>query len=60
MVIFASISEMTTADPSAEFSNSIRWLPLVYETLLWYDPLKNEFIPALAERYESRTIEFSL
>ncbi|MCS7111480.1 MAG: ABC transporter substrate-binding protein [Ignisphaera sp.] len=54
MTIFASISEMTTADPSTEFSNSIRWLPLVYETLLWYDPIKNEFIPALAERYESR------
>lgn len=54
MVIFASISEMTTADPSTEFSNSIRWLPLVYETLLWYDPLKDELIPALAERYESK------
>jgi peptide/nickel transport system substrate-binding protein len=52
MAIFASISEMTTADPSTEFSNSIRWLPMVYETLLWYDPLKDEFIPGLAERYE--------
>lgn len=52
LLIFASISEMTTADPSTEFSNSIRWMVMVYEPLLWYDPLKDEFIPALAERYE--------
>ena len=52
-VIYASLSEMTTADPSTEFSNSIMWLPLVYETLLWYDPIKNEYIPGLAVSYES-------
>ncbi len=51
VVIYASISEMTTADPSTEFSNSVMWLPLVYEPLLWYDPIANTFIPALAENY---------
>ncbi|MCX8193063.1 MAG: ABC transporter substrate-binding protein [Nitrososphaeria archaeon] len=53
LVVYASLSEMTTADPSTEFSNSILWLCLVYEPLLWYDPLENKFIPALAERWES-------
>lgn len=53
MVTYASLSEMTTADPSTEFSNSILWLAVVYEPLIWYDPLKNEFIPGLAEKWES-------
>ncbi|MEM1830673.1 MAG: ABC transporter substrate-binding protein [Desulfurococcaceae archaeon] len=53
VVIYASLSEMTTADPSTEFSNSIMWLPLVYETLAWYDPFKDQFVPGLAERWES-------
>jgi len=52
LVIYASLSEMTSADPSTEFSNSILWMCLVYEPLLWYDPLKNVFIPGLAERWE--------
>jgi len=51
VVVYASLSEMTTADPSTEFSNSILWLPLVYETLLWYDPINNKFIPGLAVNY---------
>ena len=51
VVVYASLSEMTTADPSTEFSNSIMWLPLVYETLLWYDPINNRFIPGLAYNY---------
>jgi peptide/nickel transport system substrate-binding protein len=51
IVTYASLSEMTTADPSTEFSNSVLWLPLVYETLLWYDPIKDEFIPGLAVNY---------
>ncbi len=53
MVIYASLSEMTSADPSTEFSNSILWLTLVYEPLIWYDPLQDKFIPALAESWES-------
>jgi len=52
VIIYASLSEMTTADPSTEFSNSVIWLPLVYEPLLWYDPLEDKFIPALAESWE--------
>ncbi|MEM1610330.1 MAG: ABC transporter substrate-binding protein [Sulfolobales archaeon] len=55
VVIYASLSEMTTADPSTEFSNSVMWLPLVYETLLWYDPIKDTFIPGLAVSYESKS-----
>ncbi len=53
VVVYASLSEMTTADPSTEFSNSIIWLPLVYEPLLWYDPISDELIPALAVNYTS-------
>ncbi len=52
VVIYASLSEMTTADPSTDFSNSILWMCLVYEPLLWYNPLTNKIIPALAESYE--------
>ncbi len=53
VVVYASLSEMTTADPSTEFSNSILWLCLVYEPLLWYDPLQDKIIPALAESWET-------
>ncbi len=53
MVIYASLSEMTSADPSTEFSNSILWMCLVYEPLIWYDPLQDKLIPALAEKWES-------
>ncbi len=52
VVIYASLSEMTTADPSTEFSNSIMWMPLVYEPLVWYDSLHDKFIPALAVSWE--------
>ncbi len=52
VVIYASLSEMTTADPSTEFSNSILWMAVVYEPLLIYDPIENVFYPALAESYE--------
>ncbi|MEB3860034.1 MAG: ABC transporter substrate-binding protein, partial [Desulfurococcales archaeon] len=53
IVIYASLSEMTTADPSTEFSNSIIWMPLVYEPLVWYDPLEDRLIPGLAVEWES-------
>ncbi len=43
---------MTTADPSTDFSNSILWMCLVYEPLLWYDPINDKIIPALAVSYE--------
>lgn len=48
VVIYASLTEMVTLDPSTEASNSIMVLCLIYEPLLWYDPLRDEFIPALA------------
>jgi len=51
-IIYASISEMTTADPSTEFSNSIMWMAFVYERLIYYDPLQDKFIPELAVRWE--------
>ncbi|MGC8752768.1 MAG: ABC transporter substrate-binding protein [Fervidicoccaceae archaeon] len=50
-VIYASLSEMTTADPSTEFSNSVMWLPLVYEPLIWYNPFNDTIIPGLALSY---------
>jgi len=52
IVIYAALSEMTTADPSTEFSNSIMWMAVVYERLLMYDPLEDKFIPELAIRWE--------
>ncbi len=51
VVIYAATSEMTGADPSIEFSNSVLWLPLVYDLLLYYDPINNRFIPGLAINY---------
>jgi peptide/nickel transport system substrate-binding protein len=44
---------MVTLDPSTEFSNSILILCTLYEPLLWYDPLKDQKIPALATSWES-------
>ncbi len=54
VVVYASLSEMTSADPSTEFSNSILWMCLVYEPLLWYDPIHDKFIPALATSWEAK------
>jgi len=54
VVTYASLSEMTTLDPSTDFSNSILILCLMYEPLLWYDPVKDEKIPALATSWESK------
>lgn len=53
IVTYASLSEMTTLDPSTEFSNSVKVLPNVYETLVLYDPLHDKVIPALAESWQS-------
>lgn len=54
VVTYASLSEMVTLDPSTEFSNSILVLSLTYEPLLWFDPIKNQKIPALATSWESK------
>jgi peptide/nickel transport system substrate-binding protein len=53
VVTYASLSEMVTLDPSTESSNSIMVLCLVYEPLVWYDPLENRWIPALATSWKS-------
>jgi peptide/nickel transport system substrate-binding protein len=53
IVTYASLSEMTTLDPSTEFSNSVKILPNVYETLVLYDPLRDKVIPALAESWQA-------
>ncbi|HLI45830.1 MAG TPA: ABC transporter substrate-binding protein, partial [Geobacterales bacterium] len=52
VVVYASISEMTSADPSTEFSNSIMWLAFTYERLIYYDPIQNKLIPELAVSWE--------
>ena len=54
IVTSAVISEMVTADPSTEFSNSIMMLSNLYEPLIWYDPSQSPpFVPALATSWES-------
>ncbi len=48
VVVYDTNSEMTTLDPSSEFSNSILILPNVYETLTKWDPATNAAEPLLA------------
>jgi len=52
IVVYAALSEMTSADPSTDFSNSIMWLAFTYERLIFYDPLQNKLIPELAVSWE--------
>jgi peptide/nickel transport system substrate-binding protein len=52
-VIYESSSEMTTLDPSTEFSNSILLLPNLYETLVLWDPASNTTKPLLATSWSS-------
>jgi peptide/nickel transport system substrate-binding protein len=51
VVVYGYISEMTTLDPSTEFSNSIVLLPNVYECLVKYTP--EGLKPWLATSWES-------
>ena len=48
VVTYATSSDMTTLDPSSEFSNSIILLPSVYETLTLWSPTTNRAEPLLA------------
>lgn len=48
LVVYDTNSEMTTLDPSSEFSNSILILPNVYETLTTWNPTTNSAAPLLA------------
>lgn len=53
IAVYAYTSEVVIFwDPSDTFSNEIIFMHNVYETLLRYDPFKDEFIPILAESYE--------
>jgi peptide/nickel transport system substrate-binding protein len=52
VVTYATSSDMTTLDPSSEFSNSIILLPSVYETLTKWDPTTNKAEPLLATSWQ--------
>ena len=53
VAVYANSSEVVVFwDPSETFSNEVIIMNNVYETLLRYDPFKDEFIPVLAERWE--------
>ena len=54
VAVYAYSAEVTIFwDPSDSFSDEIVWMNNVYETLLRYDPFKDEFQPVLATSYES-------
>lgn len=51
--VYAYTSEVVIFwDPSETFSNEIIWMHNVYETLIRYDPLTDNFEPVLATSYE--------
>ncbi len=48
VIVYAYRDAITGIDPSIEFDTGIVVLGNVYEPLLYYDPIKDEFKPALA------------
>ncbi|MEM2528097.1 MAG: ABC transporter substrate-binding protein [Ignisphaera sp.] len=48
VVVYAYRDAITGIDPSIEFDTGIVVLGIVYEPLLYYDPTRDEFKPALA------------
>jgi len=52
VVTYAYRDAITGIDPSVDFDTGIVVLGNVYEPLLYYDPIKNEFKPALAIHWE--------
>ncbi len=52
VVTYATSSDMTTLDPSSEFSNSILLLPNVYETLTLWNPTTKKAEPLLATAWQ--------
>lgn len=48
IVVYAYRDAITSIDPSIDFDTGIVVLGNVYEPLLYYDPIKNEFTSALA------------
>ncbi len=53
IVVYAYEDSVTGIDPSLEFDTGLVVLGSVYEPLLYYNPEKNEFKPALAESWEA-------
>ncbi len=53
IAIYAYVDPITGIDPSLEFDTGLVVLGVVYEPLLYYNPETGEFIPALAESWES-------
>lgn len=53
VVVYSYLDVITGIDPSIEDDTGIVVLGSVYEPLLYYDPVRGEHIPALAESWES-------
>ncbi|MCD6301602.1 MAG: ABC transporter substrate-binding protein, partial [Staphylothermus sp.] len=53
IVVYAYEDSITGIDPSLEFDTGLVVLGTIYEPLLYYNPEKDELIPALAESWES-------
>jgi len=53
VVVYAYNDRITGIDPSIEDDTGLVVLGAVYEPLLYYDPLRNEFKPALAINWSS-------
>ncbi|ADV65262.1 ABC transporter substrate-binding protein [Desulfurococcus mucosus] len=53
VVVYAYNDRVTGIDPSIEDDTGLVVLGLVYEPLLYYNPVKNEFKPALAVNWSS-------
>jgi peptide/nickel transport system substrate-binding protein len=54
VLVYAYNDKITGIDPSLEDDTGLVVLGSVYEPLLYYDPLRNQTIPALAESWESK------
>ncbi|MEM1962152.1 MAG: ABC transporter substrate-binding protein [Sulfolobales archaeon] len=51
LVVYAYRDSITGIDPSVEFDTGIVVLGVVYEPLVYYNPLTNKFTPALAKNW---------
>ena len=53
VLVYAYEDSITGIDPSIEFDTGLVVLGLVYEPLIYYNPLQDKFIPALATSWEA-------
>ncbi len=53
LLVYAYEDSITGIDPSIEFDTGLVVLGFVYEPLLYYDPLEDKFVPALAVSWEA-------